>query len=120
MIQALECGAASKLSGKLQWASQSAFKSLGRAMLRALLDHARRNTNPVLSKELQQALKWWLQLLQLDLRSAALCVVRLLEHWECMRALRIGMRENGLPAHKSSYTCTQMRAARHREQLRFY
>ena len=41
-------------------------------MLRALIDHARRNTNPVLSKELQQALKWWLQLLQLDLRFAAL------------------------------------------------
>ena len=72
MCQALECGAASKLSGKLQWASQSAFQSLGRAMLRALIDHARRNTNPVLSKELQQALKWWLQLLQLDLRSATL------------------------------------------------
>ena len=40
-------------------------------MLRALIDHAHRNKT-VLSKELQQALKWWLQLLQLDLRFAAL------------------------------------------------
>ena len=65
--QALTGGDASKLSGKLQWASQSAFKGFGRAMLRPLIDH-QRNKNPALSMELRLALTWWAELLQLELR----------------------------------------------------
>ena len=63
----LHPGEASKLSGKLQWASQAAFKQFGRAMIRPFIDHAR-NRSSALTADLALAARWWLEVLELDLR----------------------------------------------------
>ena len=55
------------MAGKLQWASQSAFKGLGRAMLRPIIDQKKARSS-AMGPELQAALDWWLQLLRRDVR----------------------------------------------------
>ena len=61
-------GEASKLSGQLQWASQSTFSKLGRALLRPIIDHIHARSSTV-TPQLATALTWWLDVLQLDLRT---------------------------------------------------
>ena len=65
----MSSGEASKLSGALQWASQAAFRRVGRAMLRPLIDHIHSRL-PVFgrSSELMLALKWWSEVLCLKIR----------------------------------------------------
>ena len=60
-------GEASKLSGQLQWASQSAFRKLGRAMLRAIYDQIPTRSGAV-SCELKLSLRWWHEVLDMDLK----------------------------------------------------
>ena len=74
----LTSGEASKLAGRLQWATQFVFKRLGRAMLRPIfksgstfdisLLHIRvgrqvRARTSVINDELETALEWWLHVL---------------------------------------------------------
>ena len=61
-------GEASKLSGQLQWATQSTFSKLGRALLRPIIEHIRARSSAV-SPQLALALRWWLEVLELDLRT---------------------------------------------------
>ena len=59
-------GEASKLSGALQWAAQHLFRRLGRAMIRPIIKQAYSSSSK-LSKELIWALKWWLEVLEMDI-----------------------------------------------------
>ncbi len=59
-------GEASKLSGFLQWATQKTFKKLGRAMIRAIFKQASGRSSCI-GKELELALRWWLQVLELGI-----------------------------------------------------
>jgi hypothetical protein len=61
-------GEASKLAGKLQWATQSTFNRLGRALLRPIIDHIKARSCTV-SPQLAMALRWWLEVLSLELRT---------------------------------------------------
>ena len=63
----MSSGEASKLAGQLQWASQSAFRRLGRAMLRPIIDQIRAGSSEV-QRELELALRWWREVLQLQLK----------------------------------------------------
>ncbi len=74
-VQMLPHGEASKLSGKLQWSSQSAFRNVGRAMLRPLIEH-KRARKPDIGLELQLALQWWEEVLQLQIRCVREAVQR--------------------------------------------
>ena len=56
----------SLLSGGLQWGARQTFRRLGRAMLRPIFQQIRRES-PDLTLELELALKWWLQVLELEL-----------------------------------------------------
>ena len=62
----LSPGEASKLGGALQWAAQSTFRRLGRAMVRPITKqgHSRSST---LSKELKWALQWWLEVFEMGI-----------------------------------------------------
>ena len=62
-------GEASKLSGQLQWAAQSAFRKLGRAMLRAIYDQVYTRAGKV-SYELELSLRWWHEVLDMDLKQS--------------------------------------------------
>eukprot|EP00973_Karenia_brevis_P051202 7111778-Karenia_brevis.AAC.1 len=55
-------GAASKLAGRLSWASGHMFNRLGRATLRPIYDQASRRDG-VICKELQHSLHWWKKIL---------------------------------------------------------
>ena len=59
-------GEAAKLAGALQWAAQHTFKRLGRAMIRPIInqEHARSSD---INDQLQLALMWWLEVLNLDI-----------------------------------------------------
>ena len=70
-------GEAQKLSGALQWASQSIFKRLGRAMLSPFYAQAKRKRSDM-GPELQTAVRWWIDILQLGIRFASHCVTLLL------------------------------------------
>ena len=59
-------GEASKMSGRLQWASSCTFKRVGRAMLRPLYSQIKRR-RAELTPALQLSLKWWRQVLQLGI-----------------------------------------------------
>ena len=61
-------GEASKLAGQLQWAAQSTFSRLGRAMLRPIIEHIRARSSTVLP-QLALALNWWLEVLELGLKT---------------------------------------------------
>ena len=67
----LSAGAASKLAGALSWTAQSSFRRLGRALLTPLYQHAharkRRGRNFKRNKALGLALRWWQEVLQLEL-----------------------------------------------------
>ncbi len=58
---------ASKLSGRLQWASQYAFRRLGRALLRPIIDHIRACSSEV-GPDLRLVLLWWADVLRLNIR----------------------------------------------------
>jgi hypothetical protein len=59
----LTMGEAAKLSGQFQWATQYIFRRLGRAMLRALIEH-RGGWN----KRLMLTLLWWREVFSMGLR----------------------------------------------------
>jgi hypothetical protein len=59
----LSAGEASKLAGRLSWASSSLFKKLGRAMLRPIFDQKSR-LDGRMSPELRRALQWWVDVLE--------------------------------------------------------
>ena len=63
----LSPGDASKLSGALQWATQAIFKKLGRAMIRPIIKQSYARWSKI-GKELELALRWWLEVLQCGLR----------------------------------------------------
>ena len=65
----MSAGEASKLSGALQWGGQKAFKRLGRAMLRPIINWSR-TRHPEFSddSEVRVALQWWLEVLTLHIR----------------------------------------------------
>ena len=85
-------GAASKLSGALQWAASSLFKRLGRAMLRlgspcprtAAADGASVTHRPLyeqghgrtssVSGTLEESIRWWLRVLEFELHEERLWV----------------------------------------------
>ena len=115
--QALTGGDASKLSGKLQWASQSAFKGFGRAMLRPLIDHQKAKS-PALSVELRLALLWWVELLQLELRQyhTQLSSNALPSVCHLLGAARIG----GSDVVANSYTCSQTQGVRQQEWRQYF
>ena len=54
----LQPGEASRLTGRLQWGTQHAFRRLGRAMLRALIEHSKQRSS-VIGPQLRKALCWW-------------------------------------------------------------
>ena len=59
----LGAGEASKLAGRLGWASQHIFRKLGRALLVPIYAHMRSRSS-VIGWELKLALRWWLQTLE--------------------------------------------------------
>ena len=59
-------GEASKISGRLSWASQMCFKRLGRAMLYPIYGQMKSRTGHI-QDELRLALEWWLEALQRDI-----------------------------------------------------
>ena len=59
----LGAGEASKLAGRLNWASQEIFDKLGRALLVPIYAHMRSRSS-VIGWELKLALRWWLQTLE--------------------------------------------------------
>lgn len=60
-------GEASKLAGRLSWASQACFKRLGRALLYPLYRQQRaRHSSFASDSDLALALRWWLEVLVLD------------------------------------------------------
>ena len=59
-------GEASKLAGRLNWASQACFKRLGRAMLYPIY-RQQRSSKRDMAADLRLALCWWLEALQLNL-----------------------------------------------------
>ena len=81
----LNAGEASKLSGALQWATQQQFRRLGRAMIRPIFRHASKTKSDLMhdmnmtrtrqirrksgevDRELELALQWWLQVLELEI-----------------------------------------------------
>ena len=62
-------GEASKLAGQLQWAAQSTFNRLGRALLRPIIDHIKARSS-IISPQLATALRWWLEVLSLELKTS--------------------------------------------------
>ena len=58
----LTMGEASKLAGQLSWASAAIFRRIGRAMVRPIFDQCSRRDGHI-SKELERALRWWLEVL---------------------------------------------------------
>jgi len=68
----LSPGDASKLSGALQWATQAIFKKLGRAMIRPIIKRSYARWSKI-DRELELALKWWLEVLQCCLRFVDSC-----------------------------------------------
>lgn len=58
----LSAGDASKLAGKLQWASQHMFRRFGRGMLRPIFDQCK-SRRGALSETLRDALRWWRRVL---------------------------------------------------------
>ena len=62
----LECGAASKLSGQLQWGTQRMFRRAGRMMIRPIMDQIYSRSSKVRT-ELKLALRWWREVLKLNL-----------------------------------------------------
>ena len=66
-LQSMSAGEASKLAGKLQWASQRAFMGLGRALLRPIINQSRARNN-LIKHELALALSWWIEVLGEDLK----------------------------------------------------
>ena len=63
----MDGGQASKLAGQLAWASQCAFRRLGRAMLRPINEQVRSKCHQV-DASLKLALEWWREVLALSLR----------------------------------------------------
>ena len=63
----MRSGEASKLSGQLQWASQSAFRRLGRALLRPIIDQIYARSSAILYN-LELSLRWWREVLALQIR----------------------------------------------------
>lgn len=63
----LVSGEASKMSGQLQWASQSVFKRMGRALLRPIYAQIRARS-PFVTQELELSLRWFREVLDMQLR----------------------------------------------------
>ena len=59
-------GEASKLAGRLSWASSKVFKRFGRALLRPLFDQQGAPSGAI-DPDLEKALLWWVALLSTDL-----------------------------------------------------
>jgi len=59
-------GEASKLSGRLMWASSFVFKKVGRALLYVIYRQVRARSSKI-SEELELALRWWLHALELGI-----------------------------------------------------
>ena len=102
---------------RVQWASQSAFKGFGRAMLRPLIDHQKAKS-PALSVELRLALLWWVELLQLELRQyhTQLSSNALPSVCHLLGAARIG----GSDVVANSYTCSQTQGVRQQEWRQYF
>ena len=64
--RALESGLASKLSGQLQWGTQRLFKRAGRMMVKPIIDQIY-SKSPRMRTELQLALRWWQEVLKLQI-----------------------------------------------------
>lgn len=62
----LEAGSASKLAGKLNFATQHLFRRLGRAMIRPIYAQACSGTG-IVNARLREALEWWLRVLVMDI-----------------------------------------------------
>ena len=62
----LTSGEASKLAGRLTWASQSCFRRMGRAMLSPIYKQQKGRSSNI-SLELRLALHWWLEVLHCQL-----------------------------------------------------
>ena len=62
----LNAGSASKLAGRLNFATQHLFRRLGRAMIRPIYAQTCSTTGRI-SARLKEALVWWLQILELDI-----------------------------------------------------
>ena len=62
----LDAGSASKLAGRLNFATQWLFRRLGRAMIRAVYAQACSSTGKI-GARLREALNWWLQVIALDI-----------------------------------------------------
>ena len=95
-------GAASKLCGQLQWGAQSAFRRLGRAMIRPIIAQTR-SSSAVVGPELRAALTWWHEVLQLQIRCESASWSR------SVRAMRASVRTKG-----SGVTGSATRASRYR------
>ena len=65
----LHAAGAARMAGRLSFTAQHTFNRLGRAMLRPLL---KQEHSPLphgrLSNDLNQVMKWWVQVLELDLK----------------------------------------------------
>ena len=85
-------GEASKLAGRLSWASSKLFKKLGRAMLRPIHDQKTRRDGHI-SHELRRALRWWVEVLE-----QGLCEKRA---WKCIdgEPVQLFCDASGYPAH---------------------
>jgi hypothetical protein len=88
----LSPGEASKLAGRLSWASSKLFKKLGRAMLRPIHDQKTRRDGRI-SHELRRALRWWVEVLE-----QGLCEKRA---WRCVdgEPVQLFCDASGYPAH---------------------
>ena len=62
----LDAGNASKLAGKLNFATQHMFRRLGRAMIRPIYAQTCSGTGKV-GARLREALEWWSEILSLDI-----------------------------------------------------
>ena len=63
LLGILGAGEASKLAGRLNWASQAIFDRLGRALLVPIYAHMRSRSSEI-GWEIKLALRWWLQTLE--------------------------------------------------------
>ena len=88
----LTAGQASKLAGRLMWASTAMFRKLGRAMLRPLYAHQHRHTSQ-LGPSLRLCLSFWEETLRLELSQE-----RLWQEPERKRAVLLAD-ARGWPAH---------------------
>ena len=65
--KSLPSGAAAKMAGALNWASQHSFQKLGRALLRPLYYHSK-HRSARWRDHLELALRWWQEVLHMELQ----------------------------------------------------